>query len=781
MTEAEHKNETWAAVLPTAALLLLLSSWGGLSAALAYGLWHLYPAVRGGDPASILVFTLLAAQLLFLLQALFYLPPREPRLPLVLRCRLFRYPLAFLLLPRRPLLETGQALEAAAGAEDRRAILAAVRSRLRCSPLLSLPFLLEARSPLDCVLNRLALLFGAGPGRFFRFIHLLAAPARQFSRLWGYWFFLLNRKFGDPGPRDELSVYKCSLAQDLAFRAEALSPGSSSLESLILIRQTLASVFDDPEYGRSLGGDLPELPGRGQGPFYKAPFLVPRYRGAYLDWPATTGVRRPEEMYDRGGPADPSLFYPPELAREMEELAWLSAEKKRLGALLERREGYMIVDERPTLSWELAGRIEDLEARIQRLRRRLAAHNRRCRSAHLALAEKAGQGWPELLRSLGALLYLAEQGRATLDLALEDYAQNLDYQEPLSQAAGLYLILRDTHHRLRSLPLSGEMEFRPAGFGTDLNLRPPEPSGLEGWLEDWGNSAAALAGCLADLKDKALSALLAAEDRLAEEIKKTAPGPAVGPLVPPADELDLFFRNGPEPEPQTAARIHSAAEGLKTGFGRGLASVLLLALLIWQAVSLGQTRLTVYNGLGRQIQVTVDGRELELPPYDFKSLELRPDRLIKVLSRAGEREVESFEQQLFPHPAQEVYNIAGAAPLQQWVSPPTSQGETALFLGRPRWLLSAAEFIFQEPPFRENSRPRLVLSAYGQAPPGEILAAFDDEKDRAELIALHARWDEAASLWFWQWQVLLMTQPDFAEILAERFRAEPGFLLFNSE
>ncbi len=740
-------------MLAAALLFVFVLSWAGLIWAVGYGLWNIFPALKTKTPSAVLAALLLVPQLLFLIQGLFYLPPKEIRSPVFLDYQYFKFPLAFLLFPRRPVLKPGPAFRAVAGPEDQKVLLerAAARGRVTLVPYLA--FLLESRGPLDYPLSRLAA--GSGAALAFKFLYLLASPARQFARFWGFLFFIYARKYADPGPVDDFSRYKRAVAYDLFYRAQELPLDPASVEDLIDLRQSLALVFNDPAYGKGQGGEMPGGLEAGAAQIYSAPHLAPRYRGAYLDLPVTLAARTPGELYDRGGMDSPEIFYPPELGEEMELQAGLSAENERLTELLagRDREGYLLIDGRPLLSWELEREIVEVAAGLLRLRQRQAAHNRRCRSSHLAAARKIGRGWPELLINLTRLLYLIEQARRDLSLAIDDFRNKAG--EPDDQS--FEMLIRALAERLAGLNLPPELGFSLENPESILHLEDDEN------LERRDREASSLAICLGQLRDKVLAALLAAESRLDQQYRQ--PQPEEAPYTLALEDDQLPWTSAPPVEEEPMARpnqAYSVAERLRADWGRGLLAAAVLSLIIWQSTTLGHSRIYVYNGLGRQIEAELDGRRLSLAPYGFESLELRPDQNITVVSRAGHLVVESFNQTLAPRPGKEVYNVAAAAPLLEWVSPRSAYPAAELFLGRPRWLGTKAEILFLSPPDRDNGWPKLVLSAYGQASPGEILAAFDDDKDRRELIALHARWDSPASPWYFTWQVLQSGRPDLA-------------------
>ena len=63
---------------------------------------------------------------------------------------------------------------------------------------------------------------------------------------------------------------------------------------------------------------------------------------------------------------------------------------------------------------ELAPTLEAVRAECAAARAALEERDREHRSAHLAAAERIGQGWPEHLRSLAALLHYADHTEADL-------------------------------------------------------------------------------------------------------------------------------------------------------------------------------------------------------------------------------------------------------------------------------------------------------------------------------------------------------------------------------
>jgi len=198
---------------------------------------------------------------------------------------------------------------------------------------------------------------------------------------------------------------------------------------------------------------------------------------------------------------------------------------------------------------------------------------------------------------------------------------------------------------------------------------------------------------------------------------------------------------------------------------------LTLALLIWQGWNQGLSQVTIYNGLPAAVTVTADSQAVTVPPFGHRALRLRPGSEYEFTATAGHQTLEQFRQRLASRPATEIYNVARAAPLVEWRSPRSEQpgGSLEFFLGRPRWLITQATVLFEEPP---ENRPKLVLSGYGAAAPTEMLASFPDPAERVELARLHARHTPLTDPRFPAWLALLPEEEREA-LLRERRPGEP--------
>gem|GEM_PF-3432852 len=746
--QGRHQRPSLAARLSLISLpWLFLLFWIWLLWLLGRTLSQLVPAALNLDPAALLLWLTLGPMTLHLAQAPFHRPRKPSGPPVFLRPRLFSGPLVFLPLTGPGRLETGPAFSAVAGPGDQARLLASAEARLKCTPPAGrLSLMLAGRSPLDLAFRAILTRWPRPLAAPIRLLHLMMSPSRQLTRLWGYLSFLAWKAGADPGPADDLTLYKRHSAWDLHRRArimarpEADEDDAAAARRLISLKARLAYIHGRPGYGTQIGEAGPEPETGSEWPKDGRIWLNPRYRGAFLDLPVTLYAAAPAELYALGRPEkDLNFFYPPELARELENLAELAGEREFLAELLagEDEDSLIWLDGRLLPAWSLAAELKDLENQYERALKRIHIHNARCRAAHLAASAGLGPDWPEALRGWGALLWLAEHGRRALTQARDDL-RKASFKPPAAAggpAEKFYAVSSDLAGRLADLEQS-----------ITLNLAPPTPANWSQWRTAWPAAWAGLDQVLGELRDRALAGLLTVEDQVAGG----RPQPA--PSIPPAIEPAPF---PPPSAPPRPLRVYYPSDRFKVGPARSALAALILALLLWQGWSQGLSRLIIHNGLSAAVTVSAGGRTVTVPPFSHRSIKLRPGVEYEFTAAAEGRPLENFRQRLLgPRPAREIYNVAGAAPLMEWRSPRSGQpGDSPeLFLGRPRWLTTRATVLFKDPP---GNRRALVLSGYGSAAPADMLAAFPDPDERAELARLHAPPTPPRDPRFLEWLALL--------------------------
>ncbi len=514
--------------------LVLSAAWLALTLFLVHSLESVWPAARAKEPVAVLLALVFGLSLAHFVLALFYIPPKASG-PVFLGSwrplagRLVFLPLAF------GCLKEGPALAGLCSPEERLRLLQSL-SRQSLSLAGRLSYLLNGRSPLE-----LALIFGRRLPRPLSWPALLVDsliyPAKLLTRLWGLSAFSLWSSAAGPEPDPFLSLQRAR-AWDLAwrFQQEGQEPPQEP-EAWREAQERLRRRRGLTESPEALAGQPPA----------EAVWLSPRWRGLYLDLPVALAARSLEELYDMGPAEPPELFHCLPAGREARRWALLRAEARWLRGLAAEGAVVTAVDGRPWSWYSLALRLRDLEDEAEHLARRLASHQRRCRSAHLVLASRLARGWPERLSSLLSLIHFCEWGQAQLRS---------------SRKAALTELIE----ALDSVELPPDLPFE-----ADLKLK--DTAG-----------AAELAFALKKIWGAALERLLAAEDYL----DAWAYGGAPALEAPPSAALAPVLTPELPPEPEPRPRIYSPAAALGCGPVRTLAAAFLLALLLWQGQTLSR-------------------------------------------------------------------------------------------------------------------------------------------------------------------------------------------------
>ncbi len=541
---------------------------------------------------------------IYWLQSLFYVVPVSEESAVFMREQMFGVRLVFLPLASSSKLEIGPLWElfqldsTSDGESEEEAFVNELERRLATWNILKkLSFLVESRSPLDFLLDKSLASWPKTLALPLRLVYLLMSPARQVMKMWGYVFLKAWQYYYDPGPLPPAFLRRILVAWELKERAENIYGEHAESEVCQCssveygqILKALRTVYGDPSYG----GSTSELADSLALPFGQIPFLASRYRGIYFNQAATLGVSTLAEIYDDGPAEDPKLFYPSELSAEAESLALLLAHKARLSSFLAQShtEGLLWLDGRPAPPWVLAQNIYELDLEIAKERYRLASHNRRCRSSHLALSSKIGLGWPERLKGLAAHLLFAEQGVHALTLVLEDAEESFEkslrqdsewFDAPkdylkLPPLQELYQVMEQIYDALLEIGQPQGLSWR-AELPESWPLSAPMRDDSLNWLDEKALPVAMiLLESLNSLKEISLVALLEAEEcvatmsKMPTQTQEAPPAPAV--IAP----FPLRHRKLLAPP-----RVYSWAAAFKAGWERNFLALLVLYALFEEA------------------------------------------------------------------------------------------------------------------------------------------------------------------------------------------------------
>jgi Zn-dependent protease with chaperone function len=544
---------------------------------------------------------------------------------------------------------------------------------------------------------------------------------------------------------------------------------------------------------------------------YDRAYFDPRYRGAYLGRSAVRGAKTPAELYlppDRGRALSLDQLYPEGLRGELERWKSLESESHELLGLQRGflRSGGTDIKFRGEVlrRRDLGPTLEAVRAECAAARAALEERDREHRSAHLAAAERIGQGWPENLRSLAALLHYADHTEADLRDA-RGYVANVfaiataDGRVSSSERREIAAAGHEVWSAMSAVWEQRQKVHLPADIAADLGvevwsaalpdeftLPPPDADDLGGWLDVIDGWLDAFIRPLDALERCALEALLKAEAKVAAFARDpatatAAPPPAATPAsyatLLPGSERERQWRLGWWDRFQTA-------DGVVPSVARFAVAGALVTGMIALGMSVGDSSIVVYNGLGRDVVVHIGGQRYALSAFTTANVHGVTDGEVHVVTETPTGEsIEAFDAPLGRGFEQYVYNVAGAAPLVRWTAVYGRAVETpARELGAPRWTTTDATVLFTRPPERVSTErgggtTREVLSAVADAPAGDVLSKLREPEARAQVIRMRATWDESARPRTGDWLRKATVLPDFAQIVKARFARNPNDML----
>jgi len=530
----------------------------------------------------------------------------------------------------------------------------------------------------------------------------------------------------------------------------------------------------------------------------------PEYFGSYLDRYVTRWADDLRELYGGTAVRDRSELYSERLSADLEALASLQSEKAQLEALRDgkarnsegrlQHQGDSVRTKRQAVE-----ALADLSRRIHALKRSLAEHDRSCRSRYYGLASEQGDEWVTLWLGLLKLLHYSEHTLANIldaEVALRNTLAMTTAKSKVSEKEfqRIFMAAGDLYHPLSEVPTSaskivldeetlallGHADWASA-IG-EWKLGAPCSENLSGWLNVVDGWTRQVVSALHRLRRAALDRLLATERQL-EEAHGSELKLGMAPR-PPAVQFDYrTFTDGKERPLQRELDLWSkfhAADGWLPGAARLAVAGMILAGLVGMSSVMGTARLTVFNGLGREVIARIGTHTVKLRSGGQETLSIPVGETLEVSAETREGTlIETFSEKPSIYDGQYVYNIAGASPLVEWTAVyGPAQPLPERVLGAPRWIQSTADAILEPPPARIQTEhgeggTRTVLAAAPDASVRSQLSMSGDEAVHQQLIRVHARWDDAASPFLAQWLGQAFALPDCEALLDARLEGNP--------
>jgi Zn-dependent protease with chaperone function len=541
---------------------------------------------------------------------------------------------------------------------------------------------------------------------------------------------------------------------------------------------------------------------------YGRAFLDRKYRGVYLGRSPVRHVRTAAELYSATPPVDVvaalDALYPQSLSHDIEELTETLEEKASLEALRDQvaqAPGGVIRHNGEELRRaELPAAIVRLERKIDTVRARLQEHDRDCRTAHLAAARRLDKGWPNYLAGLAAVLHYADHLNANIRDA-QGHLSNVYAvvtadgrvsSEEMSRLVGacqqVYQPLEQVYGQAAQVVLDRtllrrlECESWPAML-EEFKLSAPAHDNLSQWLgvvDSWINASTA---ALSRLRVAALEQLLLAEQQVAKFVRDGLPA---ADAPPAASVPGIYMTLVPGSERPRQRRLDwwdrfHAADGVLPMLARSAVAVGIVGGVVVLGAKIGTAVLTIYNPLALPVVVEVAGDRVSANPGQAVTIDVPPSGAITVRALSpGNEVIETFEETLDGTNVHYVYNVAGGVPLLEWTavysesgnSPPSGERQ----IGAARWMTTAADHLFEEPPRQiEVSRggvgTRRVLTASTYSP-GQLVELVPDAQERDRMVSTHVRWDDTRSAQYLEWLSVAAARPDFDGLLKARLDAQ---------
>lgn len=531
-------------------------------------------------------------------------------------------------------------------------------------------------------------------------------------------------------------------------------------------------------------------------------FFDAAYRGVYLGRSCVRAADKPSDLYGpplaNVGAVELDALYPPEIRADLERMRELTREHLMLRALergiLEAPGKFVRYRDQDHHRRALPQLIDQVNGELKAACAKVAEHDKRVRTVHLAAARQLSPAWELYLKGVAAILHYAEHREADLAdatgaldncvaVALADGRVSArEAGEVVAKARVVHAALVSVHHEVAEVHLGSlAAQLHVDSWKTllgPLSLPVPSLDNIGSWLEVVHSWVGAACTALDKVAMASLDELLRVEREVAARVVN--PSAPVVPL-PDAPRVPRGYATlvpGAERPRKTELgwwdRFH-VADGLVPGAARFLCAGAIIGVVILAGQWIGDATVHVINGLNRDVVVTVGDHELSLAPRSHVDIDVAPTQNLTVRARTKEGLlVEAFETGPVAQYNDYVYDVAQAAPLVEY-TPSSDRRET---LHVERWRsMSASRVVDAEEGMQVKSTEPSFLIGPGKLDPQAML---DGAGADAGIVALaHARWDSTHSTNFEYWFAAALHDPSFPALLAERIAVSPDDVMLR--
>ncbi|MDB4673516.1 M48 family metallopeptidase [Verrucomicrobiales bacterium] len=281
----------------------------------------------------------------------------------------------------------------------------------------------------------------------------------------------------------------------------------------------------------------------------------PRYRGAYLGRSIVCNVRAASDLYAGQELSQSEQLYPESLTDLLERERNLKKEKALISALRSRElqppGGVIRFRGNVIKRKDLGDALETVTSDLEEAEKELGKHDQACRSYHLGLARRNGNGWEPYLKGCIEVLHYADHSLRDLqdaaDLLHNTYTvviadgnvSSRELKRLLGDACGLHSVLATIHNQKEQLRLDSSILSHLdaqswAGCFEEFKSPPPLEHNLSEWLSVHSGWVGEMQHALGSLRSAALETLLDSEKMLDETLSQgercdVAPAPSSAP------------------------------------------------------------------------------------------------------------------------------------------------------------------------------------------------------------------------------------------------------------
>jgi hypothetical protein len=296
----------------------------------------------------------------------------------------------------------------------------------------------------------------------------------------------------------------------------------------------------------------------------------------------------------------------------------------------------------------------------------------------------------------------------------------------------------------------------------ELKLTEPSKESLGNWVkvaDSWIQSALIN---LSGLRFISLEELLESEQLIAKTAQQRGSLPdAPTPSTVPGDYPRLLpGEEMSKAKPDWRARYFGSG-GVIPLLMRLSVAAAIIGIGVWTAWGAGHTSVTIYNGLGLPVQVSMGKVAATIGAFGHARVEISDNKTLHVRATTMDgREIDSFDATVTGRGAHDVYNVAAAGVFVEWTAVYGNVGKVPPRpLGAPHWINSQVNDEFSEPPASISTKSgggrRSVLTGLSGEDPDRVLGALGtDRAAMVRIIRLHAYWDPPTAKFSEKWAKL---------------------------